>query len=57
MTELLEKIYEKSDEIEKEYLDYLKQNIDYPIQGSCVSNIDIISENQKLKKAKKIKQI
>ncbi len=57
MAELLEKIYKKSDELEREYLEYLKKNIYYPIAGSCVSNIDIISENQKLKKAKQIKQI
>ncbi len=57
MSELLEKIYEKSDDIETEYLEYMQQNIDYPIKDSVVTNIDIISENQKLKKAKKIKQI
>ncbi len=57
MSELLEKIYDKSDEINKEYLSYMQKNTTYPIPNSVVSNIDIISEYQKLKKAKKIKEI
>lgn len=57
MAELLEKIYAKSDEIETEYLEYMQQHIYYPIPNSVVSNIDIITENQKYKKAQKIKEI
>lgn len=57
MSELLEKIYEKSDEINTEYLSYLQKNTFYPIPDSIVTNIDIVSEHQKLKKAKKIKEI
>ena len=57
MSELLEKIYDKIDVIETEYLDYMQKNISYPIENSIVTNIDIISENQKYKKSKKIKAI
>ncbi len=57
MSELLEKIYDKSDAIETEYLDYMQKHIAYPIPDSVVTNIDIITENQKLKKSKKIKEI
>jgi hypothetical protein len=35
----------------------MHKNISYPINDSIVTNIDIISENQKYKKAKKIKEI
>lgn len=57
MLELLEKIYEKVDLINTEYLKYMQKNIFYPIENSAVTNVDIISENQKLKKAHKIKEI
>jgi hypothetical protein len=57
MSELLEKIYDKIDSIDTEYLDYMQKNISYPITDSIVTNIDIISENQKYKKAKEIKAI
>ncbi len=57
MSELLEKIYDKIDAIDTEYLDYMQKNISYPIDDSVVTNIDVISENQKFKKAKKIKAI
>ena len=57
MSELLQKIYEKIEDIDIEYLTYMQKNISYPIQDSIVTNIDIISENQKLKKAKKIKEL
>ena len=57
MSELLEKIYDKIDAIDTEYLEYMHKNISYPIEGSVVTNIDVISENQKFKKSKKIKAI
>jgi hypothetical protein len=57
MSELLEKIYDKIHVINLEYLESLQKNLSYPINGSVVTNVDIISENQKLKKAKKIKAI
>lgn len=57
MSELLEKIYAKADAINTEYLTYLQKNTFYPIPNSVVTNINIISEHQKLKKAKKIKEI
>lgn len=57
MSDLLEKIYDKSHEIETEYLDYMQKHKNYPIPNSIVTNIDIVTENQKYKKAKKIKEI
>lgn len=57
MSELLEKIYDKISDINEEYLEYMQKHIEYPIKDSFVSNIDIISENTKIKKAFKIKAI
>lgn len=57
ISDLLEKIYDKSNAIEIEYLDYMQKHKYYPIPNSIVSNIDIVMENQKYKKAKKIKEI
>jgi hypothetical protein len=57
MADLLEKIYDKSQTIETEYLDYMQKHKSYPIPNSIVTNIDVVTENQKYKKAKKIKEI
>jgi hypothetical protein len=57
MSALLEKIYDKFNEIETEYLDYMQKHKSYPIPNSIVTNIDVVTENQKYKKAKKIKEI
>ena len=55
MLEVLEDIYHKMYEIQQEYL--LSRNVGLPISWSKVTNIDIMSEINKYKKAKNIKNI
>jgi hypothetical protein len=57
MSEILENIYHKIYEIEKEYFSKIKNKSTFPIPWSIVSDIDIMSEISKLNKAKNIKEI
>lgn len=57
MSEVVKKIVELMGNIESEYLKYMEKNKYFVLPDSIVTNIDIIMENERFKKAKRVQQL
>jgi hypothetical protein len=57
MSEVVKKLVELMGQIESEYLHYMEQNKYLVLPDSVITNIDIIMENERCKKAKRVQEL